>query len=45
MKHITIGEFLDYVNDLAFDNPDLLDLTLSGFVIDNEQVIVLEAVE
>jgi hypothetical protein len=42
---MTVGELIDYVEDLAVDNPSILDLPLAGFVIDNEQVIVLEAAE
>jgi hypothetical protein len=33
MKSITIGEFMDHVNDLAYDNPDLLDMPLSGLFV------------
>ena len=33
MKQITIGEFLDHVNDLAYDNPDLLDMSLDGLYV------------
>jgi len=42
---MTVADLIDYVENLAIDNPDILDLPLSGFVIDNNQVIVLEAAE
>jgi len=33
MKQITIGEFLDHVNDLVYDNPDLLEMPLDGLYV------------
>jgi hypothetical protein len=33
MKEITIGEFLNHVNDLIYDNPDLLDMSLNGLYV------------
>jgi hypothetical protein len=30
---MTLGEFMDYVEELAIDNPALLDLDLNGFII------------
>ncbi len=40
--NMTIGEFLDYIETLTIDNPDLLDQTLAGLVIDNEFEVKLE---
>ena len=33
---MTIADFMDYVEQLAVDNPDLLDLDLNGFIINGE---------
>jgi hypothetical protein len=33
MKQITIGEFLNHVNDMAYDNPDLLEMSLDGLYV------------
>jgi hypothetical protein len=32
-KMITVREFLNHVNDLAYDNPDLLNMELSGLIV------------
>lgn len=42
---MTVAEFIDYVATLAVDNPDILDLAVSGFVIDNEVVVTLTKLE
>lgn len=33
---MTIGELIDYIENLAVDNPDILDLDINGFIINNE---------
>jgi hypothetical protein len=44
-KKLTVGELLDYINDLSQDNPDLLDLELDGFIVDSEfEITVNDAV-
>jgi hypothetical protein len=44
-KKLTVGELLDYINELAQDNPDLLDLKLDGFIVDSEfEITVNDAV-
>jgi hypothetical protein len=43
--NMTISEFMDYIEELAVDNPDLLDMSLSGLVINNEVEVKLEVQE
>jgi hypothetical protein len=31
--NITVGEFMVHIRDLAFDNPDLLNLPLNGLYV------------
>lgn len=45
VSKMTVAEFIDYVATLAVDNPDILDLAVSGFVIDNEVVVTLTKLE
>ena len=41
---ITVSEFIDYIEELAVDNPDILDLDLNGLVINNKlEVEIKEA--
>ena len=39
---MTIADFMDYVEQLAVDNPDLLDLDLNGFIINGEFDLPME---
>lgn len=32
-KMITVGDFLNHIQDLSYDNPDLLDMELSGLIV------------
>lgn len=41
---MTVGEFMDYIDELARDNSDILDLTLDGLVI-NKKVVNLEVAQ
>lgn len=43
---MTVGDFIDYIEELAVDNPNILDLDLNGLVINNElEVEIKEAAE
>ena len=33
MKQITVSEFLDHINDLIYDNPELLSQPLDGLLV------------
>jgi hypothetical protein len=32
-KVISVGDFIDHINDLAYDNPDLLNMDLAGLLV------------
>jgi hypothetical protein len=32
-KLITVGDFLNHIQDLSYDNPELLNMELSGLIV------------
>lgn len=41
---MTVGEFIEYIEELAIDNPDLLEQTLNGLIVDNEFEVKLDPI-